>query len=130
MNRDLGMWTSEDSALMLVDQQPKLLEAIRSETRADVVELHARLLAKTARPSTCQSCCRAWASKAVLSARRRFDSRDDRGTKVVLHPHGTSRAGPPAVRDLDELCARVGHRRVRSDTFGAVRCVVTRANRH
>lgn len=49
MNRDLGVWTSEDSALVLIDYQPELLGAIRSETRADVVELHARWLAKTAR---------------------------------------------------------------------------------
>ena len=49
MNRDLGVWTSEDSALVLIDYQPELLGAIRSETRADVFELHARWLAKTAK---------------------------------------------------------------------------------
>jgi nicotinamidase-related amidase len=49
MNRDLGVWTSEDSALVLIDYQAELLEAIRSETGADLVELHARWLAKTAK---------------------------------------------------------------------------------
>ena len=49
MNRDLGAWTSEDCALVLIDYQPELLEAIRSETGADLVELHARWLAKTAK---------------------------------------------------------------------------------
>ena len=49
MNRDLGVWTSEDSALVLIDYQAELLEAIRSETAADLVELNARWLAKTAK---------------------------------------------------------------------------------
>ena len=49
MNRDLGVWTSEDCALVLIDYQEELLEAIRSETGADLVELHARWLAKTAK---------------------------------------------------------------------------------
>ena len=49
MNRDLGVWTSEDSALVLIDYQAELLEAIRSETGADLVELNARWLAKTAK---------------------------------------------------------------------------------
>jgi nicotinamidase-related amidase len=48
MNRDLGVWTSDDSALVLIDYQAELLESIRSETAADLVELHARWLAKTA----------------------------------------------------------------------------------
>jgi hypothetical protein len=46
MNRDLGVWTSEDSALVLIDYQAELLESIRSETGADLVELHALWLAK------------------------------------------------------------------------------------
>jgi len=49
MNTDLGVWTSDDSALVLIDYQTELLEAIRSETGADLVELHARWLAKTAK---------------------------------------------------------------------------------
>jgi len=49
MNRDLGVWTRDDSALVLIDYQAELLEAIRSETGADLVELHALWLAKTAK---------------------------------------------------------------------------------
>jgi predicted dinucleotide-binding enzyme len=49
MSSDLGVWTSEDSALVLIDYQAELLESIRSETGADLVELHARWLAKTAK---------------------------------------------------------------------------------
>ncbi|HEY2259389.1 MAG TPA: hypothetical protein VGH45_06735, partial [Solirubrobacteraceae bacterium] len=49
MNSDLGVWTSEDSALVLIDYQPELLEAIRSETPADLIELHARWLARAAK---------------------------------------------------------------------------------
>ena len=49
MNRDLGVWTSDDCALVLIDYQEELLEAIRSETGADLVELHARWLAKAAK---------------------------------------------------------------------------------
>jgi nicotinamidase-related amidase len=49
MNSDLGVWTSEESALVLIDYQPELLEAIRSETASDLVDLHARWLAKTAK---------------------------------------------------------------------------------
>src|SRR6476646_6542036 len=49
MNTDLGVWTSEDSALVLIDYQAELLESIRSETGADLVELHARWLAKAAK---------------------------------------------------------------------------------
>lgn len=49
MNRDLGVWTYEDSALVLVDYQNEMFEVIRSETSADLVELNVRLLAKTAK---------------------------------------------------------------------------------
>jgi len=49
MNRDLGLWTSEDCALVLIDYQPEQLEAIRSETPADLIELHTRWLARTAK---------------------------------------------------------------------------------
>jgi nicotinamidase-related amidase len=48
MNSDLGVWTSEDCALVLIDYQKEMVEAIRSETPADLVELHVRWLAKTA----------------------------------------------------------------------------------
>ena len=49
MNSDLGVWTAEDCALVLIDYQPEMFEVIRSETSADLVELHVRLLAKTAK---------------------------------------------------------------------------------
>ncbi len=49
MNRDLGVWTSQDSALVLIDYQPEIFATIRSETRADLAELNVRLLARTAK---------------------------------------------------------------------------------
>jgi nicotinamidase-related amidase len=49
MNRDLGVWTYEDCALVLIDYQREMFEVIRSETDADLVELNVRLLAKTAK---------------------------------------------------------------------------------
>ena len=49
MNRDLGVWTYEDCALLLIDYQKEMFEVIRSETEANLVELHVRLLAKTAK---------------------------------------------------------------------------------
>ena len=48
MNRDLGVWTSDDCALVLIDYQTEMFEVIRSETSAELVELHCRLLARTA----------------------------------------------------------------------------------
>ena len=49
MNRDLGVWTHEDCALLLIDYQKEQFESIRSETPAELVELHARWLARIAR---------------------------------------------------------------------------------
>jgi nicotinamidase-related amidase len=49
MNKDLGVWTHEDCALVLIDYQKEMFEVIRSETDAALVELHVRLLAKTAK---------------------------------------------------------------------------------
>jgi nicotinamidase-related amidase len=49
MNSDLGVWTADDCALVLIDYQKEQLESIRSETGADLVALHARWLARTAR---------------------------------------------------------------------------------
>jgi len=45
----LGVWTSEACALVLIDYQKEMFQSIRSETSADLVELHVRLLAKTAK---------------------------------------------------------------------------------
>jgi len=49
MNNELGVWTYEDCALVLIDYQKEIFETIRSETKADLAELHVRLLAKTAK---------------------------------------------------------------------------------
>ena len=49
MNRDLGVWTSEDCVLVLIDYQPEQFESLRSETPADLIELHARWLARAAK---------------------------------------------------------------------------------
>jgi nicotinamidase-related amidase len=49
MNKELGVWTHEDCALVLIDFQNEMFEVIRSETDAALVELHVRLLAKIAK---------------------------------------------------------------------------------
>src|SRR6266852_1625758 len=49
MNKELGVWTYEDCALVLIDYQKEMFEVIRSETDADLVELNVRLLAKAAK---------------------------------------------------------------------------------
>jgi nicotinamidase-related amidase len=49
MNRDLGVWTSENCALVLIDYQKEMFETIRSETSAGLADLNVRLLARTAK---------------------------------------------------------------------------------
>src|SRR5260370_15448647 len=49
MNKDLGVWTYQDCALVLIDYQKEIFEPIRSETTDDLVELNVRLLARTAK---------------------------------------------------------------------------------
>jgi nicotinamidase-related amidase len=49
VNKDLGVWTYEDCALVLIDFQKEMMEVIRSETDASLVELHVRLLARSAK---------------------------------------------------------------------------------
>ena len=49
MTSDLGVWKAEDCALVLIDFQNEMFEVIRSETNAEMVELHVLLLAKTAK---------------------------------------------------------------------------------
>ena len=49
MNRELGVWTSEDSALVLIDYQQDQIETIRSETPAELIELNTRWLARAAK---------------------------------------------------------------------------------
>jgi len=40
MTKELGVWTADDCALVLIDYQNEMFEVIRSETGADLVELH------------------------------------------------------------------------------------------
>jgi nicotinamidase-related amidase len=49
ITKELGVWTADDCALLLIDYQNEMFEVIRSETSADLVELNVRLLAKTAK---------------------------------------------------------------------------------
>jgi nicotinamidase-related amidase len=49
MNKDLGVWTHQDCALVLIDYQKEMFESIRSETKVALVDLNVRLLAKTAK---------------------------------------------------------------------------------
>jgi nicotinamidase-related amidase len=49
MTKDLGVWKAEDCALVLIDYQNEMFEVIRPETNRDLVELHVRLLARTAK---------------------------------------------------------------------------------
>ena len=49
MNRDLGVWTYENSARVLIDYQKEMFETIRSETSAELADLNVCLLAKTAK---------------------------------------------------------------------------------
>jgi nicotinamidase-related amidase len=49
MNRDLGVWTYENSALVLIDYQKEMFETIRSETSPELADLNVRLLARTAK---------------------------------------------------------------------------------
>jgi hypothetical protein len=45
MAKDLGVWTAQDCALVLIDYQNEMSEVIRPETAANVVELEVRLRA-------------------------------------------------------------------------------------
>jgi nicotinamidase-related amidase len=47
--KELGIWTAESSALVLIDYQKEMFEVIRSETDADMAELNVRLLARMAK---------------------------------------------------------------------------------
>jgi nicotinamidase-related amidase len=49
MNKDLGVWTSQDCALVLIDYQKEMFDSIRSETKSELADLNVRLLAKTAK---------------------------------------------------------------------------------
>lgn len=49
MNKDFGVWTYQDCALVLIDYQKEMFESIRSETKPDLATLNVRLLARTAK---------------------------------------------------------------------------------
>jgi nicotinamidase-related amidase len=49
MNKDLGVWTYQDCALVLIDYQKEMFDSIRSETKSSLADLNVRLLAKTAK---------------------------------------------------------------------------------
>jgi hypothetical protein len=49
VTKDLGVWTADDCALVLIAYQKEMFEVIRLERRADLVEMHFDLLAKTAK---------------------------------------------------------------------------------
>jgi nicotinamidase-related amidase len=49
MNRELGVWTSEECALVLIDYQPEQFASVRSETPPDLIELNTRWLARAAK---------------------------------------------------------------------------------
>lgn len=49
MSNSQGVWTYEDSALLLIDYQKETFENIRSETSADLIDLNVRLLARAAK---------------------------------------------------------------------------------
>jgi len=49
MNKELGVWTYQNCALVLIDYQKEMFDSIRSETTAALADLNVRLLAKTAK---------------------------------------------------------------------------------
>jgi hypothetical protein len=67
--RKIWVWTADDCALVLIDYQNEVFEVTRSETSADLVELHARLLAKTAKAFGMPIVRRPWESRTVSTDR-------------------------------------------------------------
>jgi nicotinamidase-related amidase len=49
MSKGKGVWTYEDSALVLIDYQKEMFEGVRSETRVELIDLNVRLLIKAAK---------------------------------------------------------------------------------
>jgi nicotinamidase-related amidase len=49
MSKGQGVWTYQDSALVLIDYQKEMFGNIRSETSADLIDLNVRLLIKAAK---------------------------------------------------------------------------------
>jgi nicotinamidase-related amidase len=48
MNKQ-GVWTYEDTALVLIDYQKEMFDTVRSETSAELIDLNVRLLIKAAK---------------------------------------------------------------------------------
>jgi nicotinamidase-related amidase len=44
-----GVWTYEDTALVLIDYQKEMFDTVRSETSAELIDLNVRLLIKAAK---------------------------------------------------------------------------------
>ena len=49
MSKGQGVWTYQDSALVLIDYQKEMFEQVRSETGAELIDLNVRLLIKAAK---------------------------------------------------------------------------------
>ena len=49
MGTSKGVWTYQDSALVLIDYQKEMFETVRSETSAALIDLNVRLLIKAAK---------------------------------------------------------------------------------
>lgn len=49
MNKDLGVWTHDNWALVPIENQNEMFQTIRSETTAELAALNVRLLARTAK---------------------------------------------------------------------------------
>lgn len=49
MSKSQGVWTYEDSALVLIDYQKEMFDTVRSETSAELIDLNVRLLIKAAK---------------------------------------------------------------------------------
>jgi nicotinamidase-related amidase len=49
MNKSQGVWTYQDSALVLIDYQKEMFATVRSETPADLIDLNVRTLIKAAK---------------------------------------------------------------------------------
>jgi nicotinamidase-related amidase len=49
MSKSQGVWTYQDTALVLIDYQKEMFETVRSETSAALIELNVRLLIKAAK---------------------------------------------------------------------------------
>jgi nicotinamidase-related amidase len=49
MSKGQGVWTYQDSALVLIDYQKEMFEQVRSETGAELIDLNVRLLVKAAK---------------------------------------------------------------------------------